>query len=153
MSNAHGFFHDFQGTVTFVPGDPKTWASEGTIQVESIDTKSAERDRHLLSKDFFEVGKFPEISFRATAVSQVAKNSAQVAGFIKIRGIEKPVSIRVQNLALSQDKNGIEHLKFIATAKIDRRDFGITYSSAGPGKMMLGNDVMITIEADAIRKD
>ncbi len=153
MSNTQGFFHDFQGTVDYDLNRPAVSVSQGSINVESIDTKNSERDHHLLSKDFFDVDKFPTIVFRTAEISQAAKDDAQIKGFLDIHGIEKPVLIRVQDLALSQDKNGAEHLKFTATTKIDRRDFGITYSSAGPGKMMLGSDVMVTIQADAIRKD
>ena len=151
-SAVQGFFRDFQGSVDYDPEKPETGASRGTIEVKSINTASSPRDRHLLSPDFFDAQKFPQISFKSEKISGTGKTDAQMEGFLTIHGIEKPVSIEIHDLVLNKEPDGKEHLTFQATTKINRKDFGMTYSGAPfIGGAMLGDDVTITLQVDAVR--
>ncbi len=151
ISDIQGFFYDFQGTLNYDPDHPEAWASSGTILVQSIDTKNHARDHHLLSGDFFDAEKFKEISFTTLKVTPDGKNGAQAEGLLTIRGIQKPVMIHIENLVLSRDGHGAGHLRFTASARIKRSDFGMKYSMAGSGNMILADDAVITIQAEAVQ--
>ena len=152
FSNVQGSFRDFEGTVQYDPDKPETWAASGTIQVASIDTNVPERDKHLKSKDFFEVEKFPTISFKTTKVLSSTKESAKIEGLMTMHGVEKPVVLDVEIHGVGADPWGNVRAGFTATTKINRKDFGIVYNQViDKGQLMLGEEVFITIELEAIK--
>lgn len=151
FSNTQGVFRDFEGTVEYDPDKPETWAANGTIQVKSVDTNVPERDKHLLSKDFFDAEQFPTITFKTTKVTDATKEHATVEGLMTMHGIEKPVVLDVEIHGVGKDPWGNVRAGFTATTKINRKDFGIEYNKVlDQGQLMLGEEVMITIELEGI---
>lgn len=153
LSNTQGQFKKFEGTIDFEPGKPETWKAEGTIDVASIDTGVEKRDEHLRKKDFFEVETYPTITFRTTKVLESSAESAKVEGLMTMHGVEKPVVLDVQILGSAKDPWGNVRAAFTATTKINRKDFGIIYNQTlETGGLMLGEDVAITLEIEAIQQ-
>lgn len=152
FSNTQGSFRDFEGTVEYDPEKPETWSASGTIQVASIDTNVPERDKHLKNEDFFDVEQFPTISFKTTRVLGATKESAKVEGLMTMHGVEKPIVLDVKILGVGKDPWGNVRAGFTATTTINRKDFGIVYNQIlDKGQLMLGEDVAITIELEAIK--
>ena len=151
VSNVQGSFGDFDGSVDYDPAKPETWATNGSIQVKSINTNNSKRDEHLLSKDFFDAGQFPVITFKSTKVTDATKDGAKIEGLFTMHGVTKPIVLDAQILGVSKDMNGKEHLGLSATTKINRKDFGISFNKAlDQGQMMLGDDVTVALDVDAI---
>ena len=152
FSNTQGVFKNFEGTIEYDPQKPETWSAAGTIQVDSIDTNSPERDKHLRGKDFFDVEQFPVISFKAGKVLSATEKSAQIEGLLTMHGVQKLVILDVYAHGVGKDPWGNVRAGFTATTTINRKDFGIVYNQVlDKGQLMLGEEVAITIELEAIK--
>ena len=153
LSKVQGQFNKFEGTFDFEPGKPETWTASGTIQVDSIDTNVAERDKHLKGPDFFDVEKFPVIEFKTTAVKEATETGAKVEGVLKMHGIEKPVVLDVTIGGVAKDPWGNTRAAFSATTKLNRKDFGINWNKTlDAGGLLLGEDIDVTLEIEGIEK-
>ncbi len=153
ISKTQGQFKKFQGVIEYEPGKPETWSASGTIDVNSIDTNVPERDKHLLSADFFDVAKYPTIEFKTTGVKEVTENSVKVEGLMKMHGVEKPIVLDVNIGGVIKDPWGNTRSAFSATTKINRKDFGIVYNKTlDQGGLMIGEDVEISLEVEGLLK-
>jgi polyisoprenoid-binding protein YceI len=138
-----------------VKGDPRKPAGATiavTIDVASVDSRNAKRDAHLRSPDFFDVAKYPTITFVSKQVARAGKGGLKVTGDLTIKGKTKTIVLAVKNLVGPvKDPWGKERLGFSATATIDRRDFGLTWNKVlASGGVLVSHDVTITIEAQLI---
>jgi polyisoprenoid-binding protein YceI len=152
LSPVHGEFKDYDGTIHFNPKNPVASKINVTIQAASISTDNDMRDHHLMSKDFFDVGKYPTITFKSSKVTATGENKFKVEGSLTIHGVTKPVVLDV-------DYDGTDVMMgnpiagFSATAKIDRRDFGLVWNQAlASGNLMVGNDVTINLDISLMTK-
>ena len=153
FSYVRGTFNQFEGTFEYEPGTPDTWKANATIQADSIDTRVKERDKHLRSKDFFEVDKFPTITFVSTKVTDVTAEGAKLHGTLTIHGVTKPVALDLAIHGAGKDPWGNVRSGFTATTTIDRKDFGLTWNQAlEAGKFLVGDEVEITIEVEGLLK-
>ena len=151
FSNVQGQFKVFEGTIDYDPDKPEMWGAQGTIQVDSIDTGVAPRDKHLKSADFFEADKYPAITFKTTKVTSVAKDSAKAEGLLTMHGVEKPIGLEVQIHGAGKDPWGNTRAGFTATTKLNRQDFGIKWNEKlDNGGLLLGDEVDVTLELEAI---
>ncbi len=153
LSKTQGQFKKFEGTVDFEPGKPETWSAAGLIQVASIDTNSAERDKHLLTADFFDAQNNPTIEFKTTEVKESTETTAKVEGIMKMHGVEKPIVLDVTIGGIAADPWGNTRAAFSATTKIDRKDFGMVWNKTlDKGGLMVGEEVEISLEVEGILK-
>lgn len=153
FSNTRGSFEKFKGTVDFEAGKPETWKAEAEIETASINTNVPDRDKHLRGSDFFEVEKYPTMTFKTTKVLESTDKSAKLEGVLSLHGVEKPVTLNVDILGAGSDPWGNERAGFTATTTINRKDFGIIYNKAlDNGGMMLGDEVEVIIEIEAVHK-
>lgn len=149
FSNSQGKFLDYSGTFTFDRGKPENSRVEAAIKTASLFMGDEKWDQHMKSDDFFNVEKFPEMTFRSTAVELLSANTANITGDLTILGVTKPVTLSATfNKAEKHAFSGKYVAGFSASAKIKRSDFGMTY-----GLPLLGDDVDITIEVEGIRND
>jgi polyisoprenoid-binding protein YceI len=147
VSKTTGRFNDFAGEIAMDPKDPSTLSAEATIQAASIDTNSDKRDGHLKSADFFEVEKYPTITFKSTKVAKVGDKWV-MTGDLTMKDVTKPVSLDLTILGVLP--NG-QRAGFEATGRIDRKDFGVTYNNVVEGGgTVLGDDVDLTIRVEAV---
>ena len=154
FSNVQGTFKKFEGSFTYDPNKPETWKTEATIQADSIDTNVAERDKHLRSKDFLEVEKYPTITFKSTGVSDMTPAGAKLSGLLTIHGVEKPVILDLEILGEAKDPWGNVAAGFTATTKINRKDFGLTWNQAlETGGVLVGEEIAITLEVSGLLQE
>lgn len=147
LTNVQGHFKEFEGTFDYDPDKPETWTTNATIQAASIDTNVAPRDKHLRSADFFDVEKYPTLTFKSTGVTDATQTSAKLNGLLTIHGVEKPVVLDLQILGVAKDPWGNVIASFTATTKVNRKDFGLTWNKAlETGQLLVGEEVEITLE-------
>ena len=150
VSNVTGKFSDFDGTIDMQPGKPGASSVEFTINAGSNDTGNADRDKHMLTADFFDVDKFPTISFKSTSIAPTKKKDVyNVTGNLSIRGVTKKVTLPVQFLGAAKDPWGNEKAGFTLTTTINRKDYGVNWNKAlDNGGFLVGDDVEVTINLE-----
>jgi len=149
VSKVHGRFGDVNATIRYDEADISKSSVQVTIGVGTIDTGVAARDADLKGPKFFDVGGFPEATFTSTSVTKHGSGLA-VAGNLTLHGVTKPVALDVEGPTQPvTDQRGKIHRGFSATATISRTAFGI--ASKMPASM-LGDDVELTIEVDAVEQ-
>src|ERR1700733_6869980 len=128
ISNVKGEFDRVRGSVDFDPADVGSTRVEAVIDVASISTRDPDRDAHLKSPDFFDVEKFPEITFRSTGTLAHGEGH-KVTGDLTIHGVTKPVTLEVESVS-PEIKDGWGFLRrgLTAQTRIDRSDFGLTFN-------------------------
>jgi polyisoprenoid-binding protein YceI len=153
LSNVKGNFVKFEGTVDFDDKDFVGSKVSASIDVNSISTNVQKRDEHLRSADFFDVGKFPVMTFISKKWTRSAKGALKVTGDLTLHGVTKTVTLNVQPFSKeSKDPWGNIRRATSATAKIRRQDFGLTWNkSLDAGGVMIGDDVDISLEIEMIR--
>lgn len=153
ISSVPGRFATFDGTFSFDPANIKASKADATIALKSVDTNSTKRDEHLRGPDFFDVAKFPSMTFKSKEVEELSKDTFKLIGDLTIRGITKPVSLEVQYQGTVKDPWGNEKAGFTASAKINRRDFGLTWNKVlETGGLVVGDDVAINLEIEGTKQ-
>ncbi len=137
-----GSFSDFSGTIVFDDKNPAKSSVEATIQTASVSTNHEKRDAHLRTADYFDVAKFPVMTYKSTKVTAAGKGRYKVDGLLSLHGVEKPVTLSVEYAGTEKDPKGNAHAGFSAEAKISRKDFGV-------GGMGLGDEITISIDVEA----
>ena len=151
LSNVQGEFTQFEGALDYEPGKPELWKAQGSVQAASINTRVAERDKHLRSKDFFDVEKYPILSFKTTRILDASAEHAKAEGLMTIHGVEKPVIFDVDIHGVAKDPWGNVRSAFTATTKLNRKDFGLNWNQAlETGGFLVGDEVTVTIELEGI---
>jgi polyisoprenoid-binding protein YceI len=149
LTKVDGRFRDFDGHIWLNRAKPEDSKVDVTIQAASIDTGTEDRDKHLRSADFFDVEKYPTITFASTKVVPKGKDLYEVTGDLTLHGVTKTMTIPVRHTGFlnlgKQEKAGFE-----LTIPINRKDFGIGWNrSADTGGVMLGDDVEINVQVEA----
>lgn len=151
-ANVVGQFRDFEGNINLDRANPAKSSVEFTIQTKSVDTGSERRDNHLRSADFFEVEKFPTITFKSTSVAAKSKDVFEVTGDLTMRGVTKRVTLPVTFLGFQKHSRG-EKAGFEIETVLNRKDYGITWNRAlDEGGFVLGEDVKVSINLEVDRK-
>jgi polyisoprenoid-binding protein YceI len=153
MSRVRGQFNDYAGTITVDPAKPESAIVEFTLKAASIDTANDNRDKDLRGPNFFDVEKFPEITFKSTKVKATGKDKYDVAGTLTIHGVAKEVTLPVQFLGFGKDPWGNEKAGFAIDTTLNRKDFGIVWNKAlDNGGVLLGDEVWVSINLEAAKK-
>jgi len=156
-----GHFKDIHGALEFDPEAPQKSSVEVTIDARGLWTGEPQRDAHLKSADFLDVEKHPTITFRGNEVKVIGPSEFTVAGDLTVRGVTRRVSMRVSYLGQwttpywedGVDKGPMLRAGFNARLVLDRQEFGVSWQSELPrGGLVVGNDVLITLDAEALRK-
>jgi polyisoprenoid-binding protein YceI len=147
-----GFFRDFTGEVNFDSKDITKSSVNFKAMATSIDTGVAGRDRHLRSADFFEVEKFPELTFKSTKVEKKGKGWI-VTGDLTMKGVTKSVAIpfEIAGWLPASERSGIK-MGIAGETMINRRDFGINYGTTMPGGIaQIGDSVKVVLQIEAAK--
>ncbi len=148
ISTVRGEFGKTEGTVVIDPADVTRSTVEATIDVASVDTRDAKRDEHLRNADFFDVAKFPKITFKSTKVEKAGEGTLKVTGDLTMKGVTKPVVLTVSGPTDEiKDPWGNTRRGLSASTKINRKDFGVSY---GPNAAV-SDEVAITIDAELLK--
>jgi polyisoprenoid-binding protein YceI len=152
VSKVRGRFARFSGSVALDEGDLTRSVIEATIDASSIDTGTPQRDEHLRSPDFFDAARFPELRFRSTRIERLADDRYRMTGDLTVRDVTRPVSLEVEYGGRARDPWGNERAGFIATASLDRKEFGLRWNQAlEAGGVLVGDRVDIELEIQAVR--
>jgi polyisoprenoid-binding protein YceI len=153
ISNVRGSFPKVSGVLTLDESDPTNSGVEASIDVASVETRDAQRDAHLKSADFFDVEKFPTMTFKSTKVTATGAGEGTVEGNLTIRDVTKPVVFEVEGpTAPTKDPWGNLRVGAAATTKISRKEFGLTWSAPlEAGGVMIGDEVTITLEVEFVK--
>ena len=153
ISTVKGRFGIITGTVQTDESDPAKGQVEVEIDAASIDTREAQRDAHLKSADFFDVEKFPKLTFKSTRITGVDKDSFTLTGDLTIHGVTRPVTLAVTSEGRGKDPWGGERAGFSATGKIKRSEFGLTWNQVlETGGFVVGDDIKISLDVELVKK-
>jgi polyisoprenoid-binding protein YceI len=122
------------------------------IDASSIDTGVARRDEHLRSADYFDVKRYPDITFTAQRVHTEPEGRLRVVGALTIRGATRGVTLDGEPTGSTHDPRGFDRARFSATAVIDRREFGFTGNLALDSGVVIGERIEVEIEVEAVRQ-
>jgi polyisoprenoid-binding protein YceI len=151
INNIRGRFTDFMGVILFDEQDITRSSVEITIKAESINTDFAARDEHLRTADFFDVAKYPEITFKSTRVEKRGAGLVAIGTFT-MHGAAKEIALPFKVNGKSNFQ-GATHLGIEAAMTIDRRDFGMTWNATlDTGGLVVGNDVSIELNIEAVKR-
>ena len=152
VSTVRGDMGKITGSVIFDPAKPAAGSIEATIDVTGIDTREAGRDKHLKSADFFDVEKFPTIHLQVEADRPAAAGGFKVTGDLTMKGVTKEVVLDVEPLRPAiKDQRGASRTGTTATTKLNRQDFGVTWSRAlDGGGVVVSDEVSVTIDIELI---
>ena len=152
VSKVRGRFAKFSGELAIDDDDLTRSSVNVAIDAASIDTGSAQRDTHLRSADFFDVEAFPELRFRSTRIDKRGDDRYAVVGQLTIRDVTREVSLDVEYGGRARDPWGNERLGFVATARVDRKDFGLKWNQAlETGGVLVGDRIDIELELQGVR--
>ncbi|HET7752974.1 MAG TPA: YceI family protein [Anaeromyxobacteraceae bacterium] len=151
ISTVRGEFGAYSGQVRLDDADLTRSSVEATVDVNSLDTKVADRDAHLKSPDFFDAANHPKMTFKSTKVEKAGKDRLKVRGDLTLRGVTKPVTLDVTASPEVKGMSGEARRAFSATTKISRKDFGLTWNKAVEAGPVVGDEVAITLELEAVK--
>ena len=152
VSSVRGEFHRFSGTIEVDRDHPERSSVTARISVGSIDTKIQKRDHHLLSAEFFDAAKFPEITFKSRSVKRTGESSGDIIGDFTMHGVTKPMTLHVKLSTPPSGESLPERTRWIVTTDpINRKDFGLMFSSATESISGISSSVTPTIEIQAVR--
>ncbi len=153
VAKTPGRFDDFAGTIAVVPGKPAESSVEFTIKTASVNTANASRDTHLKSADFFDVEKYPEITFKSTKIAPVDADTFNVTGIFTMHGTARELTIPVDFGGTVTDARGTVKAGFSLATKVNRKDYGIVWNQTlDTGGMVLGEEVEITVNIEANKR-
>lgn len=151
INNIRGRFTDYAGSIVYDEQDPTKSSVEIVIKAESINTDVKPRDNHLRGSDFFDVAKYPDITFKSTRIEKRAGGLVAI-GMFTMHGISKEIALPFKINGKSNFQGGT-HLGVEASLTIDRRDFGMTWNATlDTGGLVVGNDVKIELNIEAVTK-
>jgi polyisoprenoid-binding protein YceI len=148
VSRVSGRFRDFDGVIRYDRENPAASSVEFKVRAASIDTTSNDRDEHLRSKDFFEVARYPTITFSSTRVIPKDANTLEVTGNLVMHGVTRQITFPVELLGTVKTPAG-EKAGFEASFTINRKEFGIDWNNILDSGPVLGDEVKISIDVEA----
>ena len=153
ISNVKGQFAKVAGSLTLNESNLANSRVEVSIDASSIETRDAQRDAHLKSPDFFDVAKFPTLSFKSTSVRVVRDGELAVEGDLTIRDVTRKVVFNVEGpTPPAKDPWGNTRVAVSASTKINRKDFGLSWNAAlETGGILVGDEVTINLEVQFVK--
>ena len=150
ITKVRGRFTDVRGRIT-IAEEPEASHVEVQIGASSLSSGNADRDTHLKSADFFDVERFPTITFRSTSVSALLDNTWEVVGDLTVRDATRPVTLQVDFDGADVSPLGDERIGFSAATDLNRKDFGLTWNMAlETGGLLVGKTARIELAVQAI---
>lgn len=150
IATVKGQFKEFEGTLEVAPdGGSRAY---GTVKVASVDTREPQRDDHLRSPDFFDVGQYPEIAFQSTAIRPLDEDTFEIEGDLSIHGVTRSLTLNATLEGTETDPQGNPRVGLSASAQINRSDYEMKFNMAlGSGNVVVGDKVKILLEISAVK--
>jgi polyisoprenoid-binding protein YceI len=150
MMTVRGHFAELTATGDIDVEQPENSKIEATINVASIRTHNAQRDKDLLSSNFLELDKYPTITFKSTKIEPAGTDRYTLTGDLTIKGITKPVTLNVVKYGEFNDPNMGHRIGYAAEGQINRKDFGMSFDAMLDGKFIVSNEIKINIEGELV---
>ncbi|MER5782514.1 YceI family protein [Streptomyces mobaraensis] len=152
VTNVRGSFHEYQGTLHLDGSDPSRSTAALDITVASVDTGMKDRDAHLRKEDFFDVERFPLMTFRSTRAESLGDDRFRLTGDLTIKDVTRPVTIDLEFNGSAVDAYGTERVGFEGQATIQRSDWGLSWNAAlEAGGVMISDKVKLLFDISAVR--
>ncbi len=153
ISTVRGHFEVLSGKLHIDEEHPDNSWVEAEVDAASINTRDAKRDGHLRSPDFFDVEKYPKITFKSTKVTPTGNNQYRVTGNLTMHGVTKEETFHADYSGQVKDPYGLQRAAFSVKGKINRKDFGLNWNVAlETGGVLVGEDVNIEIDLETVQK-
>src|SRR5438552_4464064 len=149
LGTTHGKFTKFDGKIDIDPAHPEKSSVSSRIDVRSIDTGIVKRDNHLRSPEFFNVEKFPEITFKSRSVKRTGPQEGDIAGDLTMHGVTKPITLHVK---LSGSPDETKQTRWaVTTDPLKRREFNLMFSQTAENMSGISQTVSVNLEIVATR--
>jgi polyisoprenoid-binding protein YceI len=153
VSNVSGQFKQFDASIETEGDNISTAKVRFTADVASISTNNEQRDAHLRNGDFFDAENHPQITFESNELTKTGIDEYTANGTLTMRGVSKPVTLKVEHGGVVQDPWGNTRTGFSISTKINRKDFGVSFSMVSEtGGLLLGEDVTISASAEFVKQ-
>lgn len=154
IAKVHGGFEKMSGKLIYDAANPTASSIEAFIEAASINTREAQRDAHLKSADFFDVEKYPQLTFKSTQVETTVDGELKIIGDLTIHGVTNQVVLNVEGpSAEMKDPWGNIKIGASATTKIKRKDFGLNWNAAlEAGGFLVGDEVTISLDVQFVKQ-
>lgn len=151
VTKVRGRFSDFEGAIEYNDANPEQSTVHFTVNAASIDTNEPDRDTHLRSADFFDVEKFPQITFVSKRITKRGGETFDVVGDFTMHGVTREIVLPVAHLGKAKDPWGNDRLGFEAETTVNRKDYGLNWNAAlETGGFLVGDDVKISLQVQAV---
>jgi polyisoprenoid-binding protein YceI len=152
MMTVRGNFLDVQTSGEIYPDHPEASSVDVTVQTASIRTHNPQRDNDLRSSNFLEVDKYPTMHFKSTKIEQTGPDTYSMTGDLTIKGNTRPVTFKVVKYGEFNDPMMGHRIGYSAETKINRKDFGLTFSMMLDGRWIVSEEVEIFIEGEFVEQ-
>lgn len=153
IAKVRGEFKSFEGMVTLDPDNLTASSVVGSVDTASIDTREPDRDAHLRSADFFDVERYPKMTFHSRRIEPAGRGKYTVYGDLTIKDITREVTFSITDEGRAQDPWGNQRWGVSASAKLNRKDFGLTWNVAlETGGWLVGDEITISAEVELVKQ-
>ncbi len=153
VSKVRGRFTNASGTIHIADDPAESWV-EVEVDAASVESGDEKRDEHLRSPDFFDVERYPKITFRSTRLEGESPGHFRVHGELTVHGVTRPVTLEAEYHGWTPSPIGDRRAGFSATTEVDREDFGLTWNVAvEAGGVLVGKKAKLEFEIEAIKQD
>jgi polyisoprenoid-binding protein YceI len=154
ITNVRGRFENFDAKVDWNETAPTKSSVEVTVDVASINTREAQRDGHLRSPDFFDVEKYPTLTFKSKRIEKIDDSHGRIIGDLTIRDVTREVVLDAEYSGQGKNPYALTVAGFTAATKINRKDWGLNWNVAlETGGWLVGDDIKIEVELELIKQD
>ena len=152
ITNVTGSLGTFSGTAETVGDNFENAKISFSADMASINTNAPDRDTHLRSADFFEVDKYPKLTFESTSMKKVSGDEYELTGNLTIKDVTRPITLKAESGGMNTDPWGNSKAGFSLNGKLNRKDFGLTWNAAlETGGMLVGDEVKLLIEVQLVK--
>ncbi|HEY4576239.1 MAG TPA: YceI family protein [Yaniella sp.] len=154
VTKVRGAFNKVSGHVSVNPEDPSDVQIEVRVQLDSIDTRNAQRDEHLRSADFFDVENHPEMIYTAHTVDEIDDQNYVVVGELDIGGTARPLTLPLELTGVERDQTGALRAGLEGTRRITRKEWGISWNAPlDSGGVLVSDKITLEFELSLIKRE
>lgn len=153
FTNVSGKFENYDASITTDGDNFENAAISFSADIDSVDTRNADRDNHLKSADFFDAENHPKLTFKASSFTKIDDDNYELSGDLSMRGVTKFVKLPVEFSGLMKDPWGNTKAGLNISGKINRKDWGLNWNSAlETGGVLVSEDVRLNIELQLVKQ-
>jgi polyisoprenoid-binding protein YceI len=153
VTKVRGSFNEFDGSGYFDAANPENSRLNLVVKAASVDTRNADRDAHLRTNDFFDMEKYPEITFASTKIEPSGDANYRVTGDLTIKDVTKPVVVDFEYTGAAVDPFSNERIGLEGSVTVNRKDWGVNWNAAlDAGGVLVSEKVVLEFEVSAIKQ-